>query len=127
MLDRNTISDLKQKNVESIRIFFYDAWCSWTKVDLEENPDNSSLSFIKNQDWIDIYSSFEDIGKFNNSIITRTVIADHTWRKKIRYIFSSKKVKTRCGCGSSFSFEEKIPKLDFNKLKDLKNNFKKWI
>jgi len=28
-LDKNTINDLESRRVEKIKIFFYDAWCSW--------------------------------------------------------------------------------------------------
>jgi Fe-S cluster assembly iron-binding protein IscA len=127
MLDKNTINYLKEKWVENIKIFFYDSGCSWTKLDLEENPDISDLVLLKNQDWVNIYSSPKDKDKFKNCTITRVVKADHTWKEKIRYIFSSEEVKDRCGCGSSFSFDKKELKIDFEKLKNLKNNLKKWI
>ncbi len=125
MLDKNTINSLKQKWTKSIKIFFYDAWCSGTKVDIEESPNVKELVFIKDQDWIEIYTNKEEKDKFENSIITRVVIADHTWKEKLRYIFSSKEVKDRCGCGSSFSFSKKVPKINFDELKNLKSSFKK--
>jgi hypothetical protein len=42
---------------------------------------------------------------------------------KTRYIYASEKVLDRCGCGSSFWFEKKKPKIDLAKLKDLKTRF----
>lgn len=124
-LDKNTLSDLNGKQVKNIKLFFYDSWCEWTKLDIEENPDISNLELIINIDWINVYSSFEDKDKFEDCSITKTVTADHSWKEKIRYIYSSEKVKWRCGCWSSFSFEKKKINIDLNKLKDIKLNFKK--
>ena len=73
----------------------------------------------------DVYVNKSDKEKFNWAIITKTITADHTWKEKIRYIFSNEKVKERCGCWSSFSFEKKVPKIDLSKLKEMKNKFKK--
>ena len=59
-------------------------------------------------------------------MITRVVIADHTGKEKVRYIYKWEEVKWRCGCGSSFNFgEEKKPKLDLSKLRDFKKNLNK--
>jgi len=140
-LDKNTVSWLEEANTEKIKIFFYDSGCSWTKVDISEDfvVDESLelISFlpfskgvpegggIKTSEWINIYVEKKDLSKFEDCNITRTVTADHTEKEEVRYIFSSNKVKDRCGCWSSFSFDKKEPKFDLNKLKDLKNNFKK--
>lgn len=126
MLDKQTLSDLKDRWINSIKLFFYDAGCSWTKLDLEENPDKSNLSLVSEVDWIKIYSDLKDKDKFENCFVTRTVTADHTWKEKVRYIYTSNKVKSRCWCGSSFSFGEKKIKIDLEKFKTLKNNFKAW-
>ena len=56
-------------------------------------------------------------------MITRTVTADHTGQEKTRYIFSNPKVEDRCGCGTSFAFEKKVPKIDLEKLKLLRERF----
>ena len=125
LLDKKTINNLKQKNIFNIKIFFYNAWCSWIKVDLEENPDILNLDLFLNQDWVNIYCEKSNKIKFENCKITKTIIADHTWKEKIRYIFTSKQVKDRCGCWSSFSFSKKKLKINFDKLKDLKLNFHK--
>ena len=126
-IDKKTIQSFKEKWVEKIKLFFYDAWCSWTKLDIEENPDITNLILCNNIDWIDVYCSENNKDKFVDCNITKTVSEDHTWKEKVRYIYTSTKVKDRCGCWSSFSFSEKNLQIDLNKLKDLKNNFKKWI
>jgi hypothetical protein len=128
-LDKSTVMDLMNRKVEKILVYFYDAWCSGTKVNIKEdfeiNLDLQKLELKSSP--FDVYVEKKDADKFIWALITKTVSADHTWKEKIRYIFSNEKVKDRCGCWSSFSFwEKKKPKIDLSKLKDLKNNFKKW-
>lgn len=129
-LDKSTVLDLIHRKVEKILVYFYDAWCSGTKVNIKEDfeiTDELSKLELKSSPF-DVYVEKKDADKFKWSIITKTITADHTWKEKVRYIFSNEQVKDRCGCGSSFSFwEKKKPKIDINKLKDLKNKFKKWI
>ena len=128
-LDKSTVMDLMNRKVEKILVYFYDAWCSGTKVNIKEdfeiNLDLQKLELKSSP--FDVYVEKKDADKFIWAVITKTVSADHTWKEKIRYIFSNENVKDRCGCWSSFSFwEKKKPKIDLTKLKDLKNNFKKW-
>lgn len=125
-LDKNTVIDLQNRKVEKIFIFFYDSWCSWTKVNIIEDfeiTENLEKLNLNITFWV--YVEKKDKYKFDWSTITKTITVDHTWKEKVRYIFSNKKVKDRCWCGSSFSFSEKKLKIDFEKLKDLKYNFKK--
>ncbi|MDQ7009808.1 MAG: hypothetical protein Q9M94_05945 [Candidatus Gracilibacteria bacterium] len=140
-LDKNSILDFENRKVGKIKIFFYDSGCSGTKVDISEDfvvDENLELiSFlpfskgvpeggeIKASEGIDVYVYKREKEKFEDCNITKTITADHTGKEKVRYIFSSNKIKDRCGCGSSFSFDKKVPKFDLNKLKDLKLNFKK--
>lgn len=149
-LDKNTIEHFKSKKSKNILLYFYDAWCSWTKINISDdfeindeltclnchpeidsgslkrkNTINDSLSSPEWQELeINIYVKKIEKELFNNCSITRTVKKDHTWKEKIRYIFTSNKVKDRCGCWSSFSFrEKKKPKIDLEKLKSFKNKF----
>lgn len=128
-LDKSTVLDLMSRKVEKILVYFYDAWCSWTKINIKEdfevNLDLQKLELKSSP--FDVYVEKKDAEKFVWAIITKTIISDHTGKEKIRYIFSNEQVKDRCWCGSSFSFlETKKPKINLEKLKDLKNNFKKW-
>ena len=126
-LDKNTVLDLIERKVEKIFVYFYDAWCSWVKVDIKEDFEITDLLEkleLSSSPFL-VYVEKKDKEKFKNSIITKTISADHTRKEKVRYIFNNEQVKDRCGCGSSFSFEDKKPKLDLGKLKDLKSNFKK--
>jgi hypothetical protein len=49
----------------------------------------------------------------------------HLQGAKDKYIFSNPKIQDRCGCGTSFSFEKKVPKIDLDKLRLLKDRFGK--
>ena len=127
-LDKNTVLDLMERKVEKILVYFYDAWCSGIKVNIKEDfeisDDLEKLNLSSSP--FDVYVEKKDKDKFNWAIITKTITADHTWKEKVRYIFTNELVKDRCWCGSSFSFDKKKIKIDLDKLKDLKNNFKKW-
>ena len=131
-LDKNTIALFEEQKLEKIKIFFYDSGCSWTKVDISSDfeVDESLVEvniplLTKEGLGVVCYLEKKDYSKFENCNITRTVVADHTGKEKIRYIFSSNKVKYRCWCGSSFSFSEKKLKLNLEELKNIKLNFKK--
>lgn len=125
-LDKNTVLDLQERKVEKIKIFFYDAWCSGTKLNIVEDFDVSDdLEKLDLKASFDVYVEKHDKEKFDGAIITRTVIADHTWIAKSRYVFSNQKVLDRCGCGTSFSFVKKKITIDLEKLKKLKENFGK--
>jgi len=125
-LDKKTVLDLIDRKVEKILVFFYDSWCLGTKVNITEDFEISdSHEKLELNVSFDIYVEKKDKEKFDWAIITKTVTSDHTWEEKVRYIFSNEKVKDRCGCWSSFSFDKKEIKIDLNKLKDMKFNFKK--
>lgn len=114
-IDKNTISDLVAREIKNIKVFFYSSGCAGTKVNIEENPDLSDLELLENIDGVNVYASLEDREKFKWWTITKV-----GWK----YIFSSQVVKSRCGCGSSFSFEDKGKILALHKLKDLKLSVK---
>ena len=126
-LDKNTVIDLVERKVDKILVYFYVAWCSWTKVTIKEDfiIDENLEKLNLSSSPFNVYIERKDKEKFKNAIITKTVSSDHTWEEKVRYIFSNEEVKNRCWCGSSFSFDVKKPSFDLSKLKDLKNKFKK--
>lgn len=125
-LDNKTIADLENKGVKNIKVFFYNAGCSGTKLNVEENCElTDELVQLEWEYCFEVYVEKKDADKFENVRVTRTITADHTGVEKVRYIFSSDDVQQRCGCGSSFSFEEKKLKLDLSKLAELKKKYKK--
>ena len=130
-LDNKLVQDLVGRWVKKVKIFFYEAGCSGTKVDMSEDFDvDESLTPTlspreREKYWFQIYVEKTDADKFKGVTITRLVKADHTGKEKVRYILSSDKVQDRCGCGASFSFEKKVPKINLENLKNLKNSFQK--
>lgn len=139
-LDPKTLTEFTKNGVKKIKIFFYSAGCSGTKVDIVvddfEVSENLTLipptpsPLLKGEGLgekhpFEIYVEKKDKEKFENATVTRLVKADHTGEAKPRYIYSDESVEDRCGCGTSFAFEKKKPKFDFTKLKFLKQDFKK--
>ena len=107
-----------------IKVFFYEAWCEWTKINITEDFKKDWLSFFElswkkifyekkdenNLDWWKILQKTEDKNQSKHS-------------QNDKYLFISPKIKWRCGCATSFSFEKKL--IDKDKLNKLKNAFKK--
>ena len=129
--DKNFFKYLNDIWAKKIWVFFYEAGCSGTKVDIKiDDFDTAPLHPIRHlppskgeEVSVTIYVKEEEREKFEWARITRTIKADHTGQEKIRYILSHPKVKERCGCGTSFSFEKKAPQFDLEKLKNLKKKF----
>lgn len=126
-LDPKTISELEQSWTEKLKVFFYEAGCSGNKVDMTSEFElTDDLEKLESTYQFDIYVETKDKKNFENARITKVVKADHTGKEKIRYIYTSDDVEDRCGCGTSFAFEKKKPKIDLEKLKNLKNNLNIW-
>lgn len=124
-LDKNTVNLFKEKWSKNILVYFYDAWCSGTKIDLTDDFEiTDDLIILKNENQINIYVKKSEKDYLENWIIAKVTKKDHTWKEKIRYILKSEKIKDRCSCWSSFSFSKKKPKINIEKLKNLKNNFR---
>lgn len=141
-LDKKFLAELENTWVQKLKVFLYQAGCSGTKVSVETDfevtdelvelpPPNLPLS---GEEWsssdpvregIKIYIPKTDLIHLQNGRLTRTLKADHTGQEKVRYIFTSEEIQDRCGCGTSFAFEKKKPKIDLEKLKIMRENFKK--
>jgi Fe-S cluster assembly iron-binding protein IscA len=126
-LDKKTIADLEARKIQKIKVFFYSGGCSGTKVDILEDNFMVDESLLKAdiEYPFDIFIESKDREKFEFATITRLVKADHTGEAKPRYIYTNEAILDRCGCGTSFSFEKKKPKINLEKLKTLKIDIKK--
>lgn len=127
-IDKNTILDFEKKWVKKVKIFFYSAGCSGTKVDImldDFDQAQEELLLLESDTTFQVFASKEDAVKLGQATITRLLKADHTWEAKPRYIYSNDAVVERCSCGTSFAFEKKKPTFDFSKLKSLKQNIVK--
>ncbi len=93
--DPKTLTSWKERNIENISISITDTGCAWHKIKVEEksNPlmnhtikqDNISISLMEGHLWL-----------LESSMVT--------WTGK-KWILTSEKINTRCGCGSSFSIK----------------------
>jgi Fe-S cluster assembly iron-binding protein IscA len=130
-LDKNMVAHFEEQGVKKVKVFFYEAGCSGTKVEVAtdfEIEENLTLALSleeRGQYGFDVYIEEKDREKLENARITRVVVADHTGEEKIRYVFSSEQVLDRCGCGTSFGFEKPVPKIDLEKLRKLRERFGK--
>ncbi len=124
-LDKKTVSEFENAGVKQLKVFFYEAGCSGNKIDmLTDFEITDELEQIKSEYLFDIYIPKTDKIHLENAKITRVVKADHTGQEQVRYIFTSEEVLDRCGCGTSFAFEKKQPKIDLDKLRKMRENFK---
>ena len=124
-LDPKTVCELESAWINKIKVFFYEAWCSGTKINMETEFDvTDDIKELESEYSFKIYVPKTDAEYLENARITKTVKADHTGQEKIRYIFASDDVEDRCGCGTSFAFEKPAPVIDLEKLKNLRENFK---
>lgn len=107
---------------KDLKVYFYNSWCEWTKVNITQDFEKKYLESIIIEDK-NIYFSKDDwINLDWWKIILQTKENNdwHWWKNK--FLFVSEKIKSRCSCSSSFSFEKKL--IDKEKLNKLKNAFK---
>lgn len=123
-LDKKTVSEFETAGVQKLKVFFYEAGCSGTKIGMETDFEiGESIDRLESEYGFDVYVPKSDREHLENASITRVVVADHTGEAKTRYIFASDEVEDRCGCGTSFAFEKPAPVIDMEKLKRMRENF----
>lgn len=144
-IDKKTLIEFQENKVKKIHVFFYDAGCSGTKVDIETDFDEKDLELVAifpdldsqgkpvnnpplQWEGIKVYIIPANKEQFDWAMVTKIREKSdnpHLQGVKDKYIFSNPKIQDRCGCGTSFSFEKKVPKIDLEKLRLLKDRFKK--
>lgn len=123
-LDKKTVTEFETEWIQKLKVFFYEAGCSGTKINMEtEFEVSDEIEKLVSEYWFELYVPKTDKKYLENASITRVVVADHTGEAKSRYIFASDEVEDRCGCGTSFAFEKPTPKIDLEKLKLMRENF----
>ena len=124
-LDKKTVSEFETSWVQKLKVYFIDAGCSGTKIDMSSKFEpGDDTDKLESEYKFDLYVPKSDRQYLENAKITRVVVADHTGEAKARYIFAHDDVEDRCWCGTSFAFEKPVPKIDLEKLKLLRQNFK---
>jgi len=114
---------LEKFSSKDIKVYFFGSGCEWTKINLTIDFDKTWLEFIE-IDWKNIYFEAKDKSNLDLWKIVLKPKTDNIHSKDDeKYIFLSEKIKSRCGCSTSFSFENKL--IDKNKLSKLKAVFKK--
>jgi len=125
-LDKKTVSEYEAAGTTKLKVFFYEAWCSGMKIDMQTDfKINDEIDKLESEYGFELYVPKSDREYLENAKITRVVVADHTWEAKARYIFASDDVEDRCWCGTSFAFEKPTPIIDLEKLRLLRENFRK--
>jgi len=125
-LDKKTVSEFEASWITKLKVFFIDAGCSGTKINMSHDFEiTEDIDKLECEYSFDLYVPKTDTQYLENARITRVVVADHTGEAKARYIFASDEVEDRCWCGTSFAFEKPVPKIDLEKLKNLRANFLK--
>lgn len=144
-IDKKTLVEFQKNGVKKIHVFFYDAGCSGTKVDIETEFDVEGLELVAvfpdlDDEWkpvnnpplewegIEVYIIPANKDKFDGAMVTKIREKSdnpHLQGVKDKYIFSNPKIEDRCWCGTSFSFEKKVPKINLEKLRLLKDRFGK--
>lgn len=124
-LDKKFLKELQDAWVQKLKVFLYQAGCSGTKVSVETEFELDETLELLESNFSQVYTPKTDLIHLQNGRITRTIKADHTGQEKVRYIFTSEEIQDRCGCGTSFAFEKKKPKIDLEKLRAMRENFKK--
>lgn len=112
-IDKKTLNEYKNAWINQVFVSFYDAWCSGTKIKLEDNIPENAVKI--NSEDLNIYCLEEHKKYLIWGKITKL------WNK---FFLDSKEVSDRCWCGSSFSLYKKL--IDKDKIKKLKHKFK-WI
>lgn len=118
-IDEKILESFKEND---LKVFFYKSGCEWTKINLTDEFEKDWLEcFSYNQKNI-FYQKADEINLNWWKILLKP--NDNKWHAtKDKYIFISPKIKSRCWCATSFSFENKLISKD--KLNKLKIVFKK--
>lgn len=129
-LDKHTLAHFREAGSRKIKVFFYDAGCSGTKLDIMSDFQITlELILIETNADFEVYVEGKDKEKFENCSVTMLIPKKnnenpHLAGNKIKYIYTSDRVVERCGCGTSFGFTKKIPTFHLENLKNIGKIFK---
>jgi len=99
-LDKKTVAEFEDSWVKKLKVFFYEAGCSGTKINMETDFEvEESIDRLESDYGFELYVPKTDREHLEHASITRVVVA-------------------------SFAFEKPVPKVDLEKLRLLRQNFK---
>ena len=88
ILDKKMVAHFEEQWLEKIKVFFYEAGCSGTKIEVSTDFDvDESLEKMKSEYGFELYIEEKDKEKLESARVTRVVVADHTGEEKVRYVF----------------------------------------
>jgi Fe-S cluster assembly iron-binding protein IscA len=102
--DPVTLTDLATRSVSAVLVRLVARGCEGTKVEVLENPPAELLTgsmegTIESLPNVRIYMSEADASRLQGA---KVIAAKGKW------FLQSPNIQSRCGCGSSFSFEDKV-------------------
>lgn len=101
--DPASLNDWKNRGITNVTVELFSSGCAGTKVRVLEGMPSEVTGWIAIQSAsITMHMRESEYPKFENARLTRV---------NGKWILASEQVKSRCGCGSSFSFETtEVPK-----------------
>lgn len=107
--------ELSHSRILDVQVQLIRSGCAGTKINVTPLPKNGKKSLIASEpseEGIRCWINPEDREKLDGAQIARA---------KGRFFLVTDAIQTRCGCGSSFSFEKKVIKTDLAKIHRIRN------
>ncbi|MBP6920967.1 hypothetical protein KBB89_00250 [Candidatus Gracilibacteria bacterium] len=114
-LDRHSCSDFLAQGITEVNIDIVHAGCAGSKISLSPRAFSDERMQSENFQGITFWVVPEAVSLLDGAQIARA---------KGKYYLVSEKIQSRCGCGTSFSFEKKSIPTNLAKIHRLQNALK---
>ena len=114
-LDRHLCAEFSEKWISDINLNIIQSGCAGSKITLEPRTENDNRVASDIHNTIRCWVLPELSKKLDGAQIARA---------KWKLYIVSKKIESRCGCGTSFSFEKKTIPTNLTKIHRLQNALK---
>lgn len=114
-LDKNTCAELISQWITDVNVDVIRAGCAGSKITVTPRTQRDDRISADEHLWITLWINPELAEILDGAQIARA---------KWKYYLVSKKIQSRCGCGTSFSFEKKHILTDLSKIHRLQNALK---
>lgn len=111
-LDIHTCEKFIEQWITDVNVDIFQSGCAGSKISVSSRLVSDHKISTEKFRWITCWIEPDLAEKFDGA-----QIAQSQWR----YFLVSKNIQTRCGCGTSFSFEKKSVSQDLAKIHRLKN------
>ncbi len=99
IFDPATLADFELRGVTQVMVQLVARGCAGTKVEVIEEFDITGLESMSTTLQVCVYARLSDALRISGGRLTRALG---------KWIFSSPQVQNRCGCGTSFGFEDPV-------------------